>query len=142
MTATLLAEILAAARQCVGAPFRHQGRSLETGIDCAGVALHVATAIGWRPIDHEGYGRTPANGQLEAMLEAQPCLERVTEIEDRQTGNLLLIRFAGEPQHLAVLAGENIIHAYASIGRCVEHRMDLAWSRRIVRVYRFIGVAT
>ena len=133
-------EIIAAARQCVGVPFRHQGRSLDTGMDCAGVALYVAAAIGCDSLDVSGYGRSPASGHLELTLDSQPDLNRVLDIDARQPGDLLLMRFAREPQHLAVLVGENIIHAYASIGRCVEHRLDLSWARRIVRVYRFVGV--
>ena len=56
-------------------------------------------------------------------------------------GDLLLMRFAGEPQHLAVFTGETIIHAYQATGRVVEHSLDDKWRRRIVRVYRFVGVA-
>jgi len=137
----IAAEIITAARQCVGTPFRHQGRSLDTGLDCAGVALHVANVVGRDALDVTGYGRAPANGQLESALDIQPGLVRVLDIAARQPGDLLLMRFAREPQHLAVLVGENIVHAYANAGRCVEHRLDDAWSRRIVRVYRFAGVA-
>jgi len=134
-------EIIAAARECIGAPFRHQGRSIDTGLDCAGVALHVAHAIGRDAIDVAGYGRSPANGQMESTLDNQPGLSRVADIGARQPGDLLLMRFAREPQHVAVLVGENIVHAYAAAGKCVEHRIDAAWERRIVRVYRFSEVA-
>jgi len=136
------AEIIAAARQCLGAPFRHQGRSLTTGMDCAGVALHVAQAIGCEALDVSGYGRTPANGQLEATLDTQPDLVRVLDIASRQPGDLLLMRLARDPQHLAVLCGDTIVHAYATVGACCEHLLDEAWERRIVRVYRFAGIAS
>ena len=131
-------EIITAARQCLGVPFRHQGRSLDTGMDCAGVALHVAQAIGCDALDVTGYGRSPANGQLEATLDAQPDLYRILDIEDRQPGDLLLMRIKREPQHLAILCGETIVHAYADAGKCAEHVLDRAWARRIVRVYRFV----
>jgi len=133
-------DIIAAARQCLGAPFRHQGRSIETGLDCAGVALHVAQACGCDVLDVTGYGRTPANGQLESTLDQQPHLVRVPDIESRQPGDLLLMRFANEPQHIAVLTGDSVVHAYASVGKCCEHILDNKWARRIVRVYRFAGV--
>ncbi len=133
-------DIVFAARQCVGTPFRHQGRLLAFGLDCAGVAIHVAREIGAGVIDVSGYGRTPAHGQLERSLDSQPCLERVF-LEDRKAGDLLLMRFASEPQHLAICAGETIIHAYEAAGLCCEHRLSSLWAARIVRVYRFRGMA-
>ncbi len=133
-------DILDAARQCLGTPFRHQGRLIAFGLDCAGVAIHVARQIGAGHLDVSGYGRTPANGQLEQSLDSQPCLERVF-LEDRRPGDLLLMRFASEPQHLAICAGETIIHAYEAAGLCCEHRLSSLWEARIVRVYRFRGMA-
>ena len=134
------AEIIAAARACLGTPFRHQGRLPGIGLDCAGVALHVAQAVGCSSLDASGYGRTPANGQMEGMLDQQPELVRVFDLEARQPGDLLLMRLTREPQHLAVLCDDTIVHAYESVGQCCEHRLDAAWAARIVRVYRFAGV--
>ena len=134
-------DLLSAARQCLGTPFRHQGRLIGFGLDCAGVAIHVARQIGAGHLDVSGYGRSPASGQLERSLDGQPCLERIEPIEDRQPGDLLLMRMAREPQHLAILTDpQTIIHAYESVGRCCEHRMDSAWISRIVGIYRFRGV--
>lgn len=132
-------DIVFAARQCVGTPFRHQGRLIAFGLDCAGVAIHVAREIGAGVIDVSGYGRTPANGQLEQSLAIQPCLERVT-LSDRAPGDLLLMRFAREPQHVAICAGDTIIHAYEAAGLCCEHRLSDVWAARIVSVYRFRGI--
>ena len=133
-------DILDAARQCLGTKFRHQGRLVAFGLDCAGVAIHVARQIGAGHLDVSGYGRTPANGQLEQSLDSQPCLERVF-LEDRRPGDLLLMRFASEPQHIAICAGETIIHAYEAAGLCCEHRLSSLWAARIVRVYRFRGIS-
>ncbi|CAG0999271.1 hypothetical protein ARNL5_03951 [Anaerolineae bacterium] len=133
-------EIIAAARACVGTPFRHQGRVVGVALDCAGVAVHVAQTLGLSPLDPEGYGRTPAYGLLEETLDSEPFLERVADIADRQPGDLLLMRFAAEPQHLAILAGDTIIHAYEPPGLCCEHRFSERWAERVVHVYRFVGV--
>jgi cell wall-associated NlpC family hydrolase len=110
------------------------------GLDCAGVAIWVARQVGVSPIDVEGYGRTPKDGQIERALDSQPDLMRVSDPADRQPGDLLLMRFASDPQHLAICAGETIIHAYETVGRCCEHRLSSTWEARIVRVYRFRGV--
>lgn len=133
-------EIIAAARDCVGTPFRHQGRLVGEGLDCVGVPLHVASVFGLETVVVGGYGRTPVEGQLEAALASQPCLMPV-EIADRRPGDVLLMRLPREPSHVAINAGETIIHAYEATGKCVEHRLDERWQARIVRVYRFAGMA-
>lgn len=133
-------DIIAAARECLDTPFRHQGRLPGIGIDCAGVAIHVAKRIGADCFDVDGYGPVPVGGELEKALDAQPCLDPV-ELADRLPGDLLLMRFAAEPQHLAICAGDTIVHAYEAVGKCCEHRLSSVWESRIVRIYRFEGIA-
>lgn len=131
--------IIAAARECIGTPFMHQGRILGRALDCAGVAVHAARSCGQDVSEPAAYGRMPNNAMLEWWLDQQPFLERVAQ---PAAGDLLLMRFTGEPQHLAVYTGENIIHAYQAVGRVVEHILDDKWRRRIVRAYRFKGVTS
>ena len=130
-------DIISIARETLGTPFRHQGRVVGLGLDCAGVALYVAGRLGLETVDVVGYGPTPANGQLEETLNAQPCL---VEVFDKQPGDILLMRIFQEPQHLAILTGNTIIHSYANVGICCEHDLDNRWESRIVKAYRFIGV--
>lgn len=133
--------VIATARQCLNTPFKHQGRIPCRGLDCAGLGIVVAREIGADFIDGANYGRSPAGGLFEAMLDAQPCLERVPFVADRQPGDLLLMRFTGQPQHLAIMSDTGtIIHALAKAGKVCEHRLDIQWSRRIARVYRFKNV--
>jgi NlpC/P60 family putative phage cell wall peptidase len=132
------ADILAAARECLGTPFRHQGRLVGVGLDCAGVAAHVCRRLGLQPVDAVGYGRTPAHGLLESTLDRQPFLVRVVEGAP-QPGDFLLMRFLGEPQHIAVLAEGTLIHAFEGVGTCCEHRLDDKWQRRIVSAYRLVS---
>lgn len=131
-------DILSAARGCIGTPFRHQGRIPGVALDCAGLVVAVAKEIGADYIDRPGYSRNPSGGLLESALDDQPCLERVT---DRQPGDVLLMRFKGEPQHLAICAGETVIHSYEAVGKVCEHRLADVWVSRIVRAYRFKGLA-
>lgn len=130
-------EIISAARAAVGTKFRHQGRKIGVGLDCAGLAQHVAASIGVAATDVEGYPTRPFAGQLEAAIDAQPGLRRV---DDMQPGDILLMRFDGEPQHLAIFAGRTIIHAYAKSRIVCEHDFTREWAARVVRVYRFNGV--
>lgn len=135
------ADIVAAARSCLGTPFAHQGRVIGVGLDCAGVVVHAVRAVGGDVLDVEGYGRTPHKGHLAAALDAQPMLDIVDNIADRAAGDILLMRFRHDPQHLGICTGDGIIHAYATIGACCEHRICEKWESRIVRVYRVKGVA-
>jgi cell wall-associated NlpC family hydrolase len=128
-------DIVTAARQAIGTPFRHQGRSLVTGLDCVGFGAYVLDQIGAPYVDQRNYGRLPANGRLEAALDAQPCLVRVATPEP---GDFLLMRFLKAPQHLAIYAGATIIHAWDDAGMVCEHTLDATWRARIVRVYRVI----
>lgn len=134
-------DILFHARQCIGTPFRHQGRLIAFSLDCAGVVIHVARQIGAGVIDVEGYGISPSNGLLERALDSQPCLERVA-LADKAPGDILLLRIKSDPQHLAIYTGEGIIHAYDPVGMCCEHLLNSLWETRIARVYRFIGVTS
>ena len=128
--------ILRLARETIGTPFRHQGRTSGNGIDCVGVAAHVAAGLGLPYIDQAGYARQPSAGQLEAALDAQPCLVRI-KVGLAAAGDVLLMRFSGDPQHVAIFSGETLIHAFEKSGKVVEHEMNEYWRSRIVRAYRF-----
>lgn len=126
--------IAAALSQVEIAKFRHQGRIPGQWLDCAGLIAYVADQIGADYNELPGYGRVPNNGLLESVLDNQPCLERVF---DKQPGDILLMRFAKEPQHVAIFTGDTIIHSYEAVGKVCEHRLDSVWAKRIVRIYRF-----
>lgn len=127
---------VAIARACVGTRFRHQGRYPGIALDCAGLVVHVARTLGLDYRDVAAYERRPSGGRLEAALDAQPCLERADG--EPQPGDVLLLRFEEDPQHLAIYAGDDmVIHAYAAVRRVAEHRLDADWRARIVRVYRW-----
>lgn len=133
-------EIVTAARSCLGTPFRHQGRIPGVALDCAGLLIAVAKSIGAEYVDVAGYGLNPSNGLLQSTLDDQPGLERLAAPEMREAGDVLLMRFAAEPQHLAVFTGDTIIHAYSNVGLVCEHRLSSVWAARIVRCYRFRGI--
>ena len=140
-------DIVAAARALIGTPFAHQGRRPRIALACAGLVVAVADEIGIRVLDQQGYGRRPSNGMLQSAIDGQPCLLRVSPAEI-QAGDVLLMRIALEPQHLAIFAGynpvcesETIIHAEIGAGKVCEHRLDDTWRSRIVRAYRFTEAA-
>lgn len=133
------ADVVAAARAYLGVPFRHQGRTPPLVLDCAGLFVMVCRDLGLPVIDEQGYGRNPYRGLLEQCIERQPFLRRIPR-EEMGEGDVLLMRFDCAPQHIAIHAGQSMIHAYEQIGRVVEHRLAGAWRARIVHAYRFEGV--
>lgn len=131
-------DVIAEARRWLGTPFHHQGRILGRGTDCAGVIIGVGKALDIMPgfDDFLAYGHTPHAGTMEKLLD----LHLVRQDGPPAPGDVLYMRFEGEPQHLAIFAGPTIIHAYSIVRRCVEHRLDRTWRARICAVFRYKGL--
>jgi NlpC/P60 family putative phage cell wall peptidase len=128
-------DVVEEARRWIGTPFHHQGRVMGVGVDCAGLVACVASSCGYQSTDVKGYGRTPSKGLLQKTLAS---VTQKISINDVQPGDILLMRFKREPQHLAISTGKGIIHAYEAASQCVEHVMDDVWRKRIVAVYRMV----
>lgn len=129
-------QIIAAARAYLGVPFRHQGRTPPLALDCAGLFVQVCKDLSLPVIDEQGYGRDPYQGLLEQCISRQPFLAKIPR-DQMRAGDILLMRFSSDPQHIAMHAGETMIHAYEHSGRVVEHRIADVWRSRVVSVYRF-----
>lgn len=127
--------IISAARTAIDTPFVHQGRTVGKALDCAGLLIYIGQVLKLDPIDRTNYPRRPSGGQLQIQLDMQKSIEKVTGT--LLPGDILLMRFSGEPQHLAIYTDPNIIHAYEAAGRVVEHILDTSWKSRIVAIYRF-----
>jgi len=131
-------EIVQYARECLGTKFHHQGRVKGVGLDCAGVVCHVAERGNtpyYSPID---YPRYPYQGMMEKIMSEQSNVVKVDG--EPQKGDIILMRFGKEPQHLGIYTGNGLIHAYETVGKCVEHGLDEQWQNKIVSIYRFVGV--
>lgn len=126
-------DMIAAARSMIGTPFKHQGRIPGVALDCAGLIVCSMRKCGLSVDDQSGYSRLPRNRQLESAVDSQSVVDRVS---DRQAGDIFLMRFNKDPQHLAIFTGENIIHSWQIPGQVVEHRLDEDWAQRIVSIYR------
>ena len=133
------ADIIEAARSEIGTPFRHQGRVAGKRLDCAGLIVRVAELLGVQVADQKGYSRLPSRSNLESAIDVQQNVFRV--LGEPKAGDILLLRFGKDPQHLAIFTGENIIHSTNQTGRVVEERFDAIWRLRLVRIYRFAGVS-
>ncbi len=144
-------QVVAEARSWLGTPFAHQGHVKGIGADCAGLVAGVAIALGLLPADwwqrdfapHAGYPRTPGAGLMPAV-----CRRFLRHLEPMHArpGDVLLLRFSTEPQHLGIvtpyhLGGLAMIHAYSRSSAVVEHRLADVWRARVVAAFALPGVA-
>lgn len=134
-------DVIRTALDALETPFKHQGRVLGLGMDCAGLYVFVCQQLGIPHQDAIGYPRTPFDGELEKQLDSQPCLRRVPKSEARK-GDILVMRMSKSPQHITFHAGEDrghpyVLHASELHGKVCLHRLDSDWFGRVVLAYRF-----
>jgi cell wall-associated NlpC family hydrolase len=135
MTMTITRDaIVMAARSYLSTRYHHQGRN-RAGMDCAGLIVCVARDLGVDVGDVAGYARVPDGESLRQAVESQA--QRVAVYKP---GDILLMRFDGDPQHLAIVTDRGMIHSYAQARKVVEHSIDVTWARRVVAAYQFPGV--
>lgn len=150
---TTRAEVVAEARSWIGTKFQHQARMKGVATDCGGFIGGVCINVGivdelfWEREfrRYAGYGRVPKNGVLESI-----CHEFMTPIAiaDAQAADVVLMRFTGDPQHLAFLApyvhgGLSVVHAWSRrrpVAGVVEHGFDAAWQSRVTEAFALPGV--
>lgn len=139
------------ARKWLGTPFRHQGRRMgaQGGVDCLGLLIGAADGAGLRVRDVQGrhvpvstfdrrdYGHLPDGNALRSAL-ANVMAE--VPLEGVRAGDVLLMRFDGNPQHLAIVTdfegGMGIIHAYAPARKVVGHVFDERWRKAAFACFR------
>jgi lipoprotein Spr len=109
-------EVVAAGRALIGAPFRPQGRSAESGLDCLGVVALAAGAdlaeirrdYSLRDFEPDGVRRA-----LERLgFRAAP--------EPFRPGDILILAPAAGRLHAAILTERGHLHADAGLRRVVE----------------------
>ena len=138
------AAVVAEARAWLSTPWEHQRSAKGVGCDCGGLVRGVARELGIRDVPDFAYGRIPDGVALRQFCDAYMV---PISTDQMQPGDVLLMRFERNPQHLAIVSdypiaqGElAIIHGYAIARKVVEHRLDDVWRSRIVQVYRLPGV--
>jgi hypothetical protein len=151
------------AREWLGTPFKHQGRLKGVGVDCLGLLIGVAGELniqtrGGFPLhrlDETSYGRLPDGDHLKNVLASHlhkiesPVLSPAYKANPPLTppfnliwgrGTIALIRFDGNPQHLAIVSeladgSPGLIHAYSDAGKVVENSFSGKWLDNLDEVY-------
>jgi len=134
-------EIVDEARSYVGTRFHHQARVKGVAVDCIGLLVGVARALGLFEHDNRSYSRHPDGHTL--LEELEKVLDRVEEGAEPELGDVLVFWISERtkrPQHIAIKSDVGMIHTYAHIGKVVETHLTKAWRRRICAVFRFRGL--
>jgi cell wall-associated NlpC family hydrolase len=138
-------KIVEEARSWVGTPFVHQGRVKQQGVDCLGLAVGVLSSFGVKsmsfdkPVEHFDlldYSRFPRGDRL--LVEVSRHINHKHRRPTREKlcpGDFVLIAWRESPQHVGIISdhpqGIGIIHAWSTIGKCVEHFLSDEWAKKI-----------
>jgi len=153
------ADVIAAARKYLGTPIRHQGRS--DAFDCVGLVLAVAEDLALVDVQglpilraqYANYPSQPVNGFVHEECSRRLEVRMIPTMRDSlakvrqelEPGDVVTIRLPSVPCHTAIVSEVHrepgIIHAYSTVGRVVEHRLDNQWIHRIAGVFAFPGLA-
>ncbi len=144
------ADVVAVARTYENTPQRHLGRLKGVAIDCLGLGMCVARELGlprsddlWNDPRLKVYDRRSPGGPNLLRV----CDEYMTRTSEPGLGDVLVMAFAGNPQHFAIVSQVSplygnptyLIHCYNLVGKVVEEGVRVA-KAKIVRAYRFPGV--
>jgi NlpC/P60 family putative phage cell wall peptidase len=139
----LAAVICAEARTWLGTPYHDQACTKGIGVDCAGLILGVAQAVGltdptWRPPPYHPAWHVFDPGEL--LWQTMEALG-VTPLAPGRVcpGDLLLFRWRDHPSHghgAVVLEGGRLIHALSRTGVIVQ-RFTPAWQHYATRAGRY-----
>lgn len=130
-------QIVAAARDWLGTPYRHQGRD-RMGIDCIGFTWAVANDLGYYSEIPSNYSTHPSGNQL--ISGCDRWLVKKDGYELAPGDIVLMWGFTrGEAQHFGIIgdAGARLtmIHAWSRHRKVVEHGWDDFWQRRWMATY-------
>lgn len=137
-------QVVAEARAWKDVPFQHQGRS-RAGIDCAGLVIKTAHALGLSSFDASGYRKLPA-GVGEEKIE-DVCRREMRQIDPAtaKPGDVALFLIGRRPRHLAIVGdyqagGLSLIHAYEPVKKVAEVRFDQSWRAVLFEMYALPGI--
>ncbi|WP_339702968.1 peptidoglycan endopeptidase [uncultured Sphingosinicella sp.] len=120
------ADIVHAARACVGTRCRVQGRVPGLALDCVGVAIAAAKGAGLSFAAPHDYCLAADNrDRLGAGLAAAGCALLAGK---PRAGDLALIAVTPAQRHLAVCCGDTFVHAHFGLGRVVEAPLPPEWA--------------
>jgi len=116
--------IVARARALIGIRFRPQGRSVDDGLDCIGVAM-MATGIPKHRVRRDYC--LHSNNAEEVNGEFDECGFIRIAPAGAAAGDVLLVRPTASALHVVILTGTGYLHADMRLRRTVEVPGDVPW---------------
>lgn len=140
--------VQAVAREAIGTPYGHCGRSLDKTLDCIGLLVVVAERCGLPTGGHDcsRYSRIPRDNLIVRELELAGL--RIVD-RDPLPGDVGIFWISEtkrqpQPQHAAIFTLKDnelsIVHSYSRVKRVVETTYDEYWEKRLFCVMTFPGV--
>lgn len=130
-------EVVKEALSWLDTPYRHQGRLKGVAVDCAGLVVGVAQALGLPATDMTGYARRP-DGSLRDFVHGQT---EIVAPGAQQGGDIVIFHWQNDPVHLAILTTPgSIVHAFAINRKVCAHAIDEKWLQNIVGYRKYRGV--
>ena len=123
-----------------GTHYQHQGRLPGVGLDCAGVAVCAARALGFEIVEPVAYGRLPSADELTRTIDAH-CVR--IPISNLTVGDIIAFAWSEEPQHVGVVVSTSpyteFVHAHVRARKVVRHILDDTWRARARLAFRLRG---
>lgn len=126
------ADVVREARTWLETPYGHQHRAKGELVDCAGLVIGVARALGLVAPDFDVTGYAPTPDGTSLLAECDRFMDRIA-LSELRPGNVLVLKFDKDPQHLGIVGdymhgGLTLIHAYGLAGKggkVEERRLDI-----------------
>ena len=132
------AAIVNEARTWLAVPWRHQGRDREFGVDCVGLVLCVAWALGLAEGDHTGYKQGVYGRKFRERLAAAGL--RHKPLDAVRYGDVVVLSEERYPCHMGILARGTLIHAHIRYRAVVEEPYAGEWQGKALDAFAYPGV--
>lgn len=133
--------IVAEARSWIDVPWRHQGRSREHGVDCAGLIIKVAHGLDLSAYDITNYQRNARDGAFVCHFQENMVEKPLTEMK---VGDVILFRDHVFSCHSGIVTMKkgilHFVHAYARYRKVVEGPFDKEWLDKRTHCFEFHGI--
>ena len=135
------ADVVAAARNMIGTPWRHQGRLPGVALDCAGLIVCVGKSLGFTMFDTIAYQRDAAP---EIFVKCFRDHGREIPLAAVHDGVVLTLRDNKYPCHCGIVGsnehGLTLIHAFARRRRVIEEQLTRHWLMLATDAFEYPGV--
>ena len=133
-------DIVREARSWIGTPYAHQGRIKGVGVDCVGLVIGVARAMGLSEYDIDGYSRAPDERVFRLHLLDQMDAIAVSDV---RPGDVLMFAPLGR-LHLGIVSAVgpvSMVHSWAKLRLVCENPLGRLFGGCLRAAFAYRGVS-